>query len=372
MHIRSGHTLLALSMLLSSLAWGWGSTAHKIINKNAVAHLPPAMSFLAAQRSFLESHAGDADSRKSVDTAESPKHFIDIEVYPDNQHLPSSVTTMVMRYGWTTVKDVGILPWATVWTLDSLTAQLRRGDLAKAYQTAADLGHSVGDAHQPLHCTTNYDGYLTGNNGIHSRYESTMITQYQSMLAVVPDSARYVADPFAYVLGYILRSNALVDSILQADNAAKAASGWNGTGPAPQSYYVTLWERTRFFTSSLVQQSTVALASLWYTACVNSGGAMLLAVERSVTVPPMFVLEQNYPNPFNPITVISGQWPVVSDVRLVVYDLLGREVAVLVDGRKAAGRYEFRFDGASLSSGVYLCRLTAGEYVASRKMILSK
>jgi hypothetical protein len=83
-------------------------------------------------------------------------------------------------------------------------------------------------------------------------------------------------------------------------------------------------------------------------------------------------LEQNYPNPFNPKTVVSYQLSVVSDVRLVVYDLLGREVAVLVKERKAPGKYEATWDGTGFSSGVFLCRLSAGNFVQTRKMVLLK
>ena len=83
-----------------------------------------------------------------------------------------------------------------------------------------------------------------------------------------------------------------------------------------------------------------------------------------------FELLQNYPNPFNPSTVISGQWTVDSYVRLAVYDALGREVAVLANGRYPAGRYSFTFDGANLASGLYIYRLTAGTFSAVRKMLL--
>jgi hypothetical protein len=96
-------------------------------------------------------------------------------------------------------------------------------------------------------------------------------------------------------------------------------------------------------------------------------------------------LSQNYPNPFNPKTGIrfsvptqsgrDGQVSGVSDVSLIVYDVLGREVAVLVNERKAAGTYEVLFDGTGLASGVYIYRLTAGQaesFVASRQMILAK
>ena len=89
-------------------------------------------------------------------------------------------------------------------------------------------------------------------------------------------------------------------------------------------------------------------------------------------VPAHFALGQNYPNPFNPETVISGQWTGDSQVRLVVYDVLGREVAIMADGRYPAGKYSFTFDGRNLASGVYFYRLSAGNDVLTRKMMLLK
>ncbi len=87
-------------------------------------------------------------------------------------------------------------------------------------------------------------------------------------------------------------------------------------------------------------------------------------------VPSQATLYQNYPNPFNPKTVISGQWTVDSWVRLEVFDLLGRKVATLADGRFPSGKYTFTFYGTNLASGVYLYRLTAGSYSAVRRMLL--
>jgi hypothetical protein len=89
-------------------------------------------------------------------------------------------------------------------------------------------------------------------------------------------------------------------------------------------------------------------------------------------LPKEFGLQQNYPNPFNPKTVVSCQLPVASKVRLAVYDLLGREVVVLIDAQKAPGKYQVEFDGGKLSSGVYIYRLTAGNFVECRKMLLAR
>jgi hypothetical protein len=86
--------------------------------------------------------------------------------------------------------------------------------------------------------------------------------------------------------------------------------------------------------------------------------------------PAKFALYQNYPNPFNPSTTIRYELPGSADVRLTVYDVLGREVSVLVNERKPAGTYDVKFDASALSSGVYLFRLTAGGFVKSGKMVV--
>ncbi len=89
-------------------------------------------------------------------------------------------------------------------------------------------------------------------------------------------------------------------------------------------------------------------------------------------VPTHFYLEQNYPNPFNPTTVVSYQLPVTSEVRLLVYDLLGRQVAVLVDETKGPGHYTATFNASGLSSGVYFYRLFAGDFVATKRLMLMR
>jgi hypothetical protein len=96
-------------------------------------------------------------------------------------------------------------------------------------------------------------------------------------------------------------------------------------------------------------------------------------VPQSGEAPVSFALMQNYPNPFNGETKIGVRVSGLgSRVRLVVYDLLGREVKVLLDERKEPGSYEVTWDAGGCASGVYICRMIAGRYVASRKMVLTK
>jgi endo-1,4-beta-xylanase len=101
-------------------------------------------------------------------------------------------------------------------------------------------------------------------------------------------------------------------------------------------------------------------------------GDQIDAVDEPADLPAVLALEQNFPNPFNPSTVLRYTLPAAGEVRLAVYDVLGREVAVLERERKSPGSYEAKFDGSSLSSGVYLCRLTAGGFARTVKMVLAK
>jgi hypothetical protein len=90
------------------------------------------------------------------------------------------------------------------------------------------------------------------------------------------------------------------------------------------------------------------------------------------SLPTVYVLEQNFPNPFNPSTVIRYALPENANVNLVIYDILGREVAELINGEAGAGYHEVKFDGSKLSSGIYFYKLTAGNFIQIKKMLLMK
>lgn len=379
-HVRKILPLIGTLVIAGFLyvdAFGWGANAHRFINRSAVYHLPNQMVLFIQDSSFFATHAPDADNRKiSGDTsfyAESPRHYLDIDDYPNFHNLPRSLDTLISLYGWQRVKDNGTLPWATVWNMDSLTVQLQRGDWTHAYLTASDIGHYVGDAHQPLHNTRNYDGGLTNNNGIHSRYETTMLspTYYLSQLYIVPDSVHYVADKIDFIFDYILHSNSVVDTVLHGDTHAKLVSGWLPGGSFTAAYYNALWDYTRVMTLDQMQRSTVALASLWYTAWVDAGLIIPTGVKPpAASAPSDFHLAQNYPNPFNPATTVSYTLPVGGTVFLKVFALDGREVSTLVSENQSAGEHQVVFDASRLASGVYVYRLQLGTFAQTKKLVL--
>ena len=115
-------------------------------------------------------------------------------------------------------------------------------------------------------------------------------------------------------------------------------------------------------------------------AGTRGGGVWMRPLSEMITsvapkagiLPHEFLLQQNYPNPFNSSSDIRYQISEFRYVRLAVYDILGREVAMLVNERKAPGSYDVRFDASGLASGVYLYRLMAGEFIQTRKMIMLK
>jgi len=114
--------------------------------------------------------------------------------------------------------------------------------------------------------------------------------------------------------------------------------------------------------SNIVNQNQIGF---WYSYQQTT----ITDVENEETIPTVFKLEQNYPNPFNPSTRIKFAVPEKSNVLIKVYDILGSEVATLVNKEMDAGWYENNFNAAGLSSGVYLFRMEAGSYVSTKKMI---
>jgi hypothetical protein len=138
---------------------------------------------------------------------------------------------------------------------------------------------------------------------------------------------------------------------------------------------ITTWYETGTNVNLVAGQNTVQMKLSWgwmdldYLAVPTN---VLTSVVNSSQVPKSFALMQNYPNPFNPTTTITYALPSTEHVRLKLFDVLGREVAQIVDESQQAGNYTVPFDATRLSSGVYFYRIEAGTFIQTRKMVLLK
>jgi hypothetical protein len=97
-----------------------------------------------------------------------------------------------------------------------------------------------------------------------------------------------------------------------------------------------------------------------------------LTASKHDFIPGKFTLYQNYPNPFNPLTYIDFELSIAVNVKLSVFDLLGREVVVLVNEKKPAGTFRATWDASKMPSGVFFYRLRAGESTQTKKMVIAK
>jgi hypothetical protein len=116
---------------------------------------------------------------------------------------------------------------------------------------------------------------------------------------------------------------------------------------------------------------TPSYENLLLTASIAVPTAVNEAAIRT-NVPQQYGLAQNYPNPFNPSTTIKFQMPSKGFVKLKIYDMIGREIATLVDGFQEAGTHDVKFDASNLPSGIYFYRITTGTYGATKKLVLIK
>jgi len=141
-------------------------------------------------------------------------------------------------------------------------------------------------------------------------------------------------------------------------------------------YFWGLYEYSRLF--GLVYWNWGSLLQVWeysLSGCIISGvtyGNLLVSIDMGNAPVNEFMLFQNYPNLFNPTSTIKYQIPELSFVTLKVYDVLGNEIATLVNAEMPAGEYVVEFDGSGLTSGIYFYQLRAGNFFETRKMILMK
>jgi hypothetical protein len=313
--------LLFLGLLVLFLV-SWGNIGHSIINRKCALSFSPAMVGFNVWADSLSIHASDADTRKSKDSNESPKHFIDIDNYSEfsvNKRIPSTYDSVVAIHGSLFVITNGTLPWATVIAYDSLKQSFKKRQWHKAMLFASDLGHYVADGHMPLHLTPNYDGQFTAQKGIHSRYETTMVSYNQTSLAnYLGDSVHLITNVNKYVFDYIYANHHYIDSVLLADKVATTLAGNTNT----TVYYQQLWNKTNF-TNLLFKNASHALAELIYSAWYEAGSPLFASVINDLESSFLNTIEV-FPNPVFDKLTIRGD----DVLYLSIYNMEGKNIGV--------------------------------------------
>jgi hypothetical protein len=272
-----------LALVLPAAAAGWGGDVHRLINRSAVQCLPAEFAAFGRWAHDLERLSTHADARKSSDPLESMRHYIDIDDYPEFflGTMPHGLEDMIALYGRTRVEGNGIAPWAIEAAYDNLVFEFEAGNWSRAVEIAADIGHYVGDLHNPLHNTLNFDGQLTGQYGIHSRFESRMTSRYLAWLAPSIRTADVVPAPPGIVFDWIDEVYPGVQMILAADLVARAQAGGSTDGDV---YYEALWIELGPITDRWIGLATVSVASLWYSAWMEAGAPPLPGTTVAETI----------------------------------------------------------------------------------------
>ena len=216
-------------LLAPAPAHAWGYEAHKFIAERAIALLPPALKplFERHRTTFIE-RSIDPDTWRTAGFDEEDKnHFLDLDwegygKYPFPE-LPRDLQAAIAKFGRERIEENGVVPWR---------AEEVHGDLRRAFESlqrrgafgqndvmffSAWLTHYVSDAHVPFHAVFNYDGQLTNQFGIHTRYESLQFERFRSRLVVDPKPLPPIRAPREFIFDRLLEGTQLVPAILKTD-----------------------------------------------------------------------------------------------------------------------------------------------------------
>jgi hypothetical protein len=227
--------LLALLLLIPQPAHAWGFSAHKFVMDRAIALLPAEIRPLFEQhRTEVVERAIDPDTWIIAGWEEErPHHFVDMDSpgfgqYPFTE-LPRDYTAALAKFGAAKMRDAGTVPWTTEEVYGSLRrafeAYPRRGNFGPNAHLdvilfSAWMAHYVSDAHVPLHGVANYDGQLTQQWGLHSRWEATMFERYLNQLTIAPKPIAPIKDPRGFIFTALLQDYQLAQTVLKSDRDA--------------------------------------------------------------------------------------------------------------------------------------------------------
>ena len=259
--------LLVFVALSSSL--GWGDNAERLVTNKAVDTLPDDMhSFFQANRQFLVQHVTDPDEAQSKNLTEQHNEFIQLDHYGPFPFtaLPRLYTAAVSKYTRRTLETYGVLPWEIGLYSKRLTDAFRDHEWNEARSSAATLAHYVAAAHDPFNTTTNFDGRLSGQPGVNSRFGTGLVDRYQLFFFVRPNEATFIHDPTDHAFEMTLSAHSWLENILLAD--LRAHSGLSGY---TDEYYDRFYSQAGAVLVRELSDASTDVGSYWVTAWINAG-----------------------------------------------------------------------------------------------------
>lgn len=262
----------------------WGFYAHKRINQLAIFTLPEEMlGFYKNNHKYITEHAIDADKRRYADTAEAPRHYLDVENYEVHiDSIPRKWNDAVAKYGAKKISHDGMVPWQIQRSYFNLLRAFKERDSLKILRYSADLGHYIADAHVPLHTTNNHNGQLTNQTGIHGFWESRIPELFAKNYNLLVGKAKYIDDPLKAAWAIVKNTNTMVDTVLTFEKKLndsfpsdkKYDFSMRGKSVMKQ-YSVAYTKAYQDMMNGMVERqmraSILNVGSFWYTAWVDAG-----------------------------------------------------------------------------------------------------
>lgn len=234
---------------------------------------------------FITEHAVDPDKRRYAVASEGSRHYIDIDhygKYPFSE-LPHNYKDAVAKFGEDTIIANGIVPWHVQIMLARLTRAFKEKNFSSIMKNSAEIGHYIADAHVPLHASSNHNGQLTDQVGIHAFWESRvpeLLAEKQFDFFI--GKAQYINNPGSFIWERVLESGREADSVLTFEKKlSHEFPGDKKYSFEPRNnivvrqyssdYAVAFNKMLDGMVERRMRQAIFAVASFWYTAWVNAG-----------------------------------------------------------------------------------------------------
>jgi hypothetical protein len=254
-------------------AAAWGFDVHRFIMERAIVLLPAEIRpFFQKYEPSIVERAIDPDLWRTVGwTEEPPRHFLDMDAYGPYpfKALPHDHAEAVKGYGAAFVEKNGTLPWRAEEIYKKLVEAFTQKspyarDNIKLF--APVLAHYCADAHQPFHAALNYDGQLTGQWGIHSRFETELFERYQRRLQLAPALPAPITNSREFMFDTLTASFPYVQAVLDADKAAVA-----GREFYDDAYFDELFVRVKPVLEKRLSDSIAGVAAIISAAWAEAG-----------------------------------------------------------------------------------------------------